>query len=160
MANSKQVYKQTCTVNIIEGANSWIVEQTRPRLNCYTCYGNKSNIVRQPNMIISKLLSEFLETSTIHGLFHISTTTRQLRLLWICVVIAGFIGAAWLINESFESWAEQPVSTTVETFPIKDVQFPKVTVCPPKNTLTNINPDLIISENLTLDDRTRDEFLR
>ena len=111
-------------------------------------------------MKISKLLTEFLETSTIHGLFHISSTAKQLRLLWTCIVIAGFVGAALLINKSFESWAEQPVATTVETFPIKDVKFPKVTVCPPKNTLTNINPDLKLSENLTLDDRTRREFLR
>lgn len=111
-------------------------------------------------MKISKLLTEFLETSTIHGLFHIATSAKQLRLLWAGVVFAGFAGAALLINKSFESWAEQPVATTVETFPIKDVKFPKVTVCPPKNTLTNINPDLKIAEKLTLDDHTRREFLR
>ena len=34
----------------------------------------------------------------------------------------------------------------------------KVIVCPPKNTRTNLNYDLIMSENLTLDNERKDEF--
>ena len=73
-------------------------------------------------MIISKLLTEFLETSTIHGFNHDEATQTPVDL------------------RSYQSY-----------------QFSNVTVCPPKNTLTNINPDLSISKNLTLDDRTRSE---
>ena len=102
----------------------------------------------------------FLESSTIHGLSYISTTRKYARIFWILVVLAGFIGAAFLIHESFYSWSESPVTTTVETFPISDVRFPKVTVCPPKNTYTDINYDLLISENITLTDKMRDEMFK
>ena len=87
---------------------------------------------------------EFLDSSTIHGLSHIPKTRKFSRVLWTCTVIAGFIFAGYLINESFNSWAENPVKTVTETLPINMMQFPKVTVCPPKNTKTNLNYDLMI----------------
>ena len=55
----------------------------------------------------------FLESSTIHGLAYISTTRKTLRVFWITVVIAGFVGAGLLITESFQSWDESPVKTTI-----------------------------------------------
>ena len=76
----------------------------------------------------------FLESSTIHGLTFISTTRKYARLFWILVVITGFVGASLLIKESFDSWSESPVKITLETSPIAEIRFPKVTVCPPKNT--------------------------
>ena len=76
----------------------------------------------------------FLESSTIHGLAYISTTKRLVKLFWIGIVIAGFLGAAIMIYQSFQSWKESPVKTTLETLPIKNITFPKVTVCPPKKT--------------------------
>ena len=91
----------------------------------------------------------FLESSTIHGLTYISTTRKCVRLFWILVVIAGFVGASLLIKESFDSWSESPIKTTVETLPISDITLPKVTVCPPKNTFTDLNYDLMMTENIT-----------
>ena len=83
----------------------------------------------------------FLESSTIHGLTYISTTTRRLiRVLWVCIVIAGFTGAGVLIYQSFDTWAESPITTTL---PIKDVILPKITVCLPKNSYTDLNSDLM-----------------
>ena len=101
----------------------------------------------------------FLESSTIHGLTYISTTRKYARLFWILVVIAGFVGASLLIKESFDSWSESPIKTTIETLPISDIKFPKVTVCPPKNTYTDLNYDLMIAENMTLKDENLNEFL-
>ena len=100
----------------------------------------------------------FLESSTIHGLTYISSTRKYARLLWILIVFAGFIGASLLIKESFASWSESPVKTTVETLPISQIRFPKVTVCPPKNTFTDLNYDLMLAENLTLTQEIRDEM--
>ena len=40
---------------------------------------------------------------------------------------------------SFQSWSVKPISTTVETLPIGQIQFPKVTICPPKDTITDLN---------------------
>ena len=76
----------------------------------------------------------FLESSTIHGLGYIATTGRYVKLFWVLVVLSGFTGAGVLIYQSFNDWAENPVTTTIETRPITEMKFPKVTVCPPKNT--------------------------
>ena len=100
----------------------------------------------------------FLESSTIHGLAYISGTRKFARVIWICIVIAGFIGAGMLIQISFQAWADSPVKTTIETLPITEISLPKVTVCPPKNTFTNLNYDLMLLENMTLENDTRDEL--
>ena len=103
-------------------------------------------------------LTTFLESSTIHGLAYIATGKKYMRLFWILVVIAGFTGAGVLIYTSFQSWEESPVKTTIETLPITEITLPKVTVCPPKNTYTDLNYDLMIAENMTLDNTTRNEL--
>ena len=105
-------------------------------------------------------VSTFLESSTIHGLTYISTTRKFIRLFWILVVITGFVGAVFIIKESFDSWSESPVKTTIETVPISDIKFPKITVCPPKNTFTDLNYDLMITENITLTKEMRDEMFK
>ena len=94
---------------------------------------------------------DFLENSTIHGLLHISRTRRLVRLIWVGIVMAGFSVAASLIQQSFSSWASSPITTTIETRPISDLDFPNVTVCPPRNSFTSLNPDLLRSRNLTFD---------
>ena len=105
-------------------------------------------------------VNTFLESSTIHGLSHISSTRKYARLFWIPVVLTGFFGASLLIKESFDSWAESPVKTTIETLPISEIRFPKVTVCPPKNTFTDLNYDLMMTENITLTEEMRDEMFK
>ena len=101
----------------------------------------------------------FLESSTIHGLVYISTTKNKfVKICWILVVIGGFTGAGVMIYNSFKSWADSPVKTTIETLPITEITFPKVTVCPPKNTYTDLNYDLMMTENMTLDYDTRNEL--
>ena len=81
-------------------------------------------------------IKSFLESSTIHGLIYISTDWKCVRSFWILVVISGFIGAGVLIYQYFEDWSNNPVKTTIETHPIQMIRFPKVTVCPPKNSYT------------------------
>ena len=100
----------------------------------------------------------FLEFSTIHGLTYISTTRTLVRLFWIVVVILGFSTASLLIYQSFQAWEESPVSTTIETLPISKITFPKVTVCPPKQTYTDLNYDLMMLQNTTLDNDTRNDL--
>ena len=100
----------------------------------------------------------FLDSSTVHGLGYISTTRRLIRLFWIVVVIGGFTGAGILIYQSFESWDESPIKTTTEVRSMKDFIFPKITVCPPANTFTDLNYDLVMTENMTLDTETKEEL--
>ena len=104
-------------------------------------------------------IQTFLESSTIHGFQYIPTGKKYSRILWILVVISGFISAGILIYNSFQSWDESPVKTTIETLPISEMTFPKVTVCPPKDTYTDLNYDLMMSENRTLNKNTRKELV-
>ena len=101
---------------------------------------------------------QFLESSTIHGLVYISSSRGVLRLIWLCVVIAGFSLAGLIIQQSFSSWADSPVSTTIETLPITELDFPNVIVCPPRNTFTTLNPDLVMVRNVTLDEEEKVEL--
>ena len=102
----------------------------------------------------------FLESSTIHGLAYISTTRKWVKIFWILVVVSGFAGAGYIIKESFDSWSESPVKTTIETLPMDELKFPKVTVCPPKNTFTDLNYDLMMTENITLTQEMRDDMFK
>ena len=103
-------------------------------------------------------VKEFLESSSIHGLVYISTSRRLLKLFWLCVVLMGSIGAGLIIQQSFSSWADSPVSTTIETLPITELDFPNVIVCPPRNTFTTLNPDLVMVRNVTLDEEEKVEL--
>ena len=100
----------------------------------------------------------FLESSTIHGLTRISSSRKYVGLFWIIVVFSGFIVAGVLIYNSFKSWDESPFKTTIESMPITKITFPKVTVCPPKNTFTDLNYGLMMTKNMILDNNTRDQL--
>ena len=104
-------------------------------------------------------IKSFLESSTIHGLMYISSAKKYVRLFWVIVVISGFTMAGALIHRSFDDWSRNPVKTTIETQPITDITLPKVTVCPPKFTYTDLNYDLMKIENMTLDDANRTDLL-
>lgn len=93
----------------------------------------------------------FFESSTIHGLAYISTTRKFSRVFWIITVITGFSTAAFLIHSSFQSWSDSPIKTTVEKLPISKMKFPKVTVCPPRGTFTDLNYDIMLAENTTFE---------
>ena len=103
-------------------------------------------------------IKNFLETSTIHGLTYISTTKKFVRIFWTLVVIAGFTGAGVIIYQSFQAWKESPIKTTMESKPIREMTLPKVTVCPPKDTYTDLNYDLTRTKNMTLKNDTKDEL--
>ena len=79
------------------------------------------------------VVKEYLETSSIHGLYFINSSKHQLvKFFWICIVVTGFIGALVMIDRSTTSWNSNQVSTTIETKPIEKVKIPLITVCPPK----------------------------
>ena len=101
---------------------------------------------------------QFLETASINGLNHISSTRKWTRLFWINLVALGFVASTILIWESFQSWTENPIRTTTKTVPIKEIKFPKLTVCPPKNTFTDLNYDLMLAEEVTISNEERNEL--
>ena len=105
-------------------------------------------------------IRHFLESSTIHGLLYIATTSQKIvRIFWILVVFTGFSVAGFIIFKSFRDWEESPVKTTIETLPITEITFPKVTVCPPKNTYTDLNYHLIMANNQTVSIEARNNLI-
>ena len=108
-----------------------------------------------------KEIKELFETSTIHGVYFISSTRKLARLFWLSVVLSGFIGAGYLIWKSFDNWNRNPIITTTETLPISALNFPKVAICPQKGTYTNLNYDLVqMQENeVGITEDNRKEFL-
>ena len=106
------------------------------------------------------VFTEFCEASTIHGLSYIASSKSFAKLVWITIVVTCFTFAGILIHQSFQSWEESPIKTTVQTLPISEISFPKVTVCPPKNTFTNLNYDLHMAEKMTFEDDTRTKLLK
>ena len=97
----------------------------------------------------------FLDSSTIHGLSWISGTRKWSRIAWILIVIGGFTGAGFLIYESFSNWKQSPISTTIETLPISQITFPKITICPPKNLFLNLNYDIRQAKKIKLTNASR-----
>ena len=103
-----------------------------------------------------KVISDFLESSTIHGLVHISTAkSKTAKALWVVIVVACFSIAIHMIIDSYKEWQESPVSTTITTHPITELEFPMVTVCPPRGSNTALNHLLerVNNVNFTVDER-------
>ena len=105
-----------------------------------------------------KGIKEFLDTSTIHGLAYISSTKGPPKVFWTTVVVCSFLTAGLMISSSFSNWFDNPIATTEKTLSVKEVTFPTITVCPPRNTFTNLNWDLIKGQNLTIDEQTRNSM--
>ena len=100
--------------------------------------------------IIKEGLNSFLDTSSIGGLNHISTSKKYVRIFWVITVLSAFAGAGFLMNLSFNTWAKTPEKTTIATLPITEIRLPKITVCPPRNTYTDLNYYVMLAENKTL----------
>ena len=98
------------------------------------------------------VLKEFLEKSTIHGLSFISDAKSfGEKVFWAIVVTMSFGFSAFLIGSSYSEWMESPVSTVVTTKPISELEFPEVTVCPPKSSNTALN---LVLERVINDEKT------
>ena len=134
-------------------------------LTCHICHFDKFDLMSKfiRAFIWYTAMEEirtFLEASTIHGVSYISTTRKFARLFWILVVLTGFSGAGLLIKEAFDNWTENPIKAHMDTRPISELKYPKVTVCPPKNTFTDLNYDLMLAENVTFTEEMKDEMFR
>ena len=81
--------------------------------------------------------------------------TRSFKILWIGVVCLGFLGAGLLIGKSYKEWQESPVATSITTRPINDLDFPIVTICPPKGSNTALYHDLVKAGNGSLFEKER-----
>ena len=99
-------------------------------------------------------IREYLDSSSIHGLAFISNSKSSSRVFWTAVVLCSLLASGYLIERSFSNWIDYPVSTTEKTLPIDKASLPLITVCPPKDTFTNLNYDLRKGENRKLEEDT------
>ena len=107
------------------------------------------------------ILKEFLEATTIHGLYYISTCkSRIAKAGWMVVVALGFAASTFLIHSSFADWAESPVATTITPHSVADLPFPNVTICPPKGLNGALKYDLMKLKNKSLSSEKKEEMLR
>ena len=104
-------------------------------------------------------LKEYFDVSSIHGLGHINSQRWFGKIFWFLVVLGGFVVAGILLQQSFEDWRDNPISTVIETEPILKSKFPDFVVCPPKNTFTNLNLDLMNAEKITLNNEMRESLI-
>ena len=63
-----------------------------------------------------------------------------------------------LIKGSYEKWQESPIETTITTHPLDDLDFPRVTVCPPKGSNTALNHDLMMADNDSFTNERRENL--
>ena len=80
---------------------------------------------------------------------------KAAKVLWFVVVSLGFLGAGFLIGNSYNEWQKNPISTSITTKPIADLEFPVVTVCPPKDSNTALYHDLVVAGKRSLSDEKR-----
>ena len=116
-----------CDVCLIILQDKWTIKKIE--FSLHTTEQQSTSVHEE---LIMKNLNMFLESSTLHGLNHISNSRKCGKLFWIWIVFSGFLIAGVLIYQSFLNWRESPIKTTIQTLPIKLIKFPKVTVCPPK----------------------------
>ena len=60
------------------------------------------------------------------------------------------MGAGYLIKDAYSDWLSSPYSTTITTHPIDDLDFPTVTVCPPKGSHSALNYDVMKADKNSL----------
>ena len=77
--------------------------------------------VSQMKLLIPQV-RDFLESSTIHGLVHISMGKNVfIRWVWGIIVVACFSCGIYMIESAVESWVDNPVVTSVDTMAIDQV---------------------------------------
>ena len=82
----------------------------------------------------------YASQTTIHGFSYILEGQIAIeRVLWAGVVILALFFTALQTSTLYKEWQEEPVITTLETIglPIKDIEFPAVTICP-QGTLSGV----------------------
>ena len=71
-----------------------------------------------------------------------------------------FLLAGFLFDKSYSAWQAAPVATSISTHPIGNLDFPSITVCPPKGSHTALNYDLMGADNKTLTHEQREGLKR
>ena len=94
------------------------------------------------------------------SLVYSSEKSKLAKAIWLAIVVACFAIAIYMINDSYMEWQESPVSTTITTHPITVLEFPSVTVCPPRGSNTALNHLFERVKNVNFTQNERLELLK
>ena len=81
--------------------------------------------------------------------------TKAGKILWGLIVSLGFLSCGILIYESYVDFKNSPILVSIQTKPIKDLDYPTVTVCPPNDSDTALNYDLMRAKNFSFSEKQR-----
>lgn len=72
--------------------------------------GYLARLFRRP-LVSTKLMSEYLDLSTIHGIYYIGQANRPYveRLLWIVVVAVSVCISSGFVIDSYHRWKANPI---------------------------------------------------
>ena len=84
---------------------------------------------------------------------------KAAKAIWLVIVCLGFLGALLLISKSYSDWQMSPVSTSISTHPLDDLDFPTVAVCPPEGSNTALNYDLMRAANHSFSNEERGKLV-
>ena len=108
--------------------------------------------------LLSKTIKEYADSTTIHGINYIFQSGISVieRLLWIAAVITGIYFALNLSVTAYIDWVDNPVITTVTSTgkPIKEIEFPAITICAQANISQFLKNDMHIGHTNTATHRT------
>ena len=86
------------------------------------------------NSPMSRTVQEYASVSVIHGLSYILSEGQSIkeRMLWLIIVCSAVAFTIYQLPEFYREWQKHPVVTVLDTvsFPIEDIKFPAVTICP------------------------------
>jgi hypothetical protein len=78
----------------------------------------------------------FCDEITLHGFMYIAPSRCILsKIIWICVIIVSGVSAVLVVQTLFNNWSSHPIVTTIDStsYPVNEIPFPAVTVCPNGN---------------------------
>ena len=81
---------------------------------------------------IKEKLTVFLQETSLHGFKYLNQGySFGSKLFWLPVLIFTSSFASILINEAFTDWRKNPVITSIDSIdrPLKEIQFPSLTIC-------------------------------
>ena len=83
--------------------------------------------------LILRTSNRYAEQTTVHGLWYVAKANHGLeKFCWLAIVSVAVFFSVFQTCSLYTQWQNSPVITTLETIalPIKDIEFPAVTICP------------------------------
>lgn len=89
-------------------------------------------LVRNAHVWTDRYFSDFIDTTTINGVFQVFRGKSKFRqILWGLLFIGSFIGCIVTFGYSFRQYAQKPAASTIKviTQAQSGLPFPAVTIC-------------------------------